>query len=222
MRKSYWIIVLIISILTPAGYTQEEDTEMVQVKKTDYREDLMFGLKAGVNHSNVYEMKGEEFRANSKLGIASGFFAAIPFGRYIGIQPEILLSQKGFKATGRLFGGNYDLIRTTTYIDVPIYLSLKPAKFITLLAGPQYSYLLKQTDKFKNGTTSIAQELEFENAPVRKSSLCFAGGADIKVDHFVIGGRAGWDMLNNNGDGTSPTPRYKNSWLQLSIGFLMY
>jgi hypothetical protein len=34
------------------------------------------------------------------------------------------------------------------------------------------------------------------------------------MNNIVIGARAGWDLLNNKGDGTSTTPRYKNMWYQ--------
>jgi hypothetical protein len=66
---------------------------------------------------------------------------------------------------------------------------------------------------------STAQMQEFENDNLRKNTLSLAGGIDINVRHSVIGLRAGWDITNNNGNGTSTTPRYKNTWLQATIGF---
>jgi hypothetical protein len=60
------------------------------------------------------------------------------------------------------------------------------------------------------------QEKEFEND---KSVLCFVAGIDITMDQFVLGARAGWDLQNNNGDGTSTNPRYKNVWYQATLGF---
>ena len=109
--------------------------------------------------------------------------------------------------------------RTTNYIDVPLFLAIKPVSFLTLLVGPQFSYLLKQKDVFANGATTILQENEFENENIRKNTLCFIGGVNINVSHLVIGARAGWDSMNNNGNGTSTTPRYKNTWLQATVGF---
>jgi hypothetical protein len=54
----------------------------------------------------VYDSQGEEFDADSKFGLAAGAFLQIPFGKYLGIQPEVLFSQKGFKRTGRMFGAS--------------------------------------------------------------------------------------------------------------------
>jgi hypothetical protein len=178
-----------------------------------------FGLKIGANYSNVYDSKGEEFDADAKFGLAVGAFLSIPIGEYLGIQPELLFSQKGFKATGRMLGSGYDLTRTTNYIDLPLLVALKPAKSVTLLAGPQFSYLLKQKDVFTSPTTNFQQEEEFENDNIRRNTLCFIGGIDFNFENTVIGARAGWDLSNNNGDGTSSTPRYKNAWLQATIGF---
>lgn len=189
---------------------------------TDVRAKLMFGLKAGVNYSNVYDTQGEAFRANPKLGFAGGAFLAIPLGTYFGIQPEVLYSQKGFQATGNILGSSYNLTRTSSYVDFPLLFAFKPSEFITILAGPQYSYLVKQKDEFKNESTSIAQETEFGNENVRKNTLCFTGGLDLTMKHIVLGARAGWDVQNNNGDGSSTTPRYKNMWYQATIGYRFY
>lgn len=180
------------------------------------------GLKVGTNYSNVYDSKGEDFEADAKFGLAAGAFVSIPFGRYLGIQPEVLFSQKGFKGTGTMFGSSYDLIRTTNYIDIPLLVALKPISSITLLAGPQFSFLMKQTDKFSNASSNLQRETEFNNDNIRKNTLCFIGGFDLNFDHTVIGLRAGWDLSNNNGNGTSSTPRYKNVWGQLTLGYRFY
>lgn len=206
-------IILIATAITLFGVIKAQENS------TDFREKFFFGLKAGANYSNVYDAQGEAFRANPKLGLAAGVFLAIPIGKYLGVQPEVLYSQKGFQATGIILGETYDFTRTTSYLDVPLLFAFKPSEFFTLLAGPQYSYLLNQKDVFANATTSIAQETEFVNDNVRKNTLCFLGGADITVKHIVIGARAGWDFQNNNGDGTSTTPRYKNVWYQATLGY---
>jgi hypothetical protein len=186
------------------------------------QEQAAFGLKVGANYSNVYDSKGEDFEADGKFGLAAGAFLSIPFGKYIGIQPEVLFSQKGFKSTGTLFGAPYDLQRTTSYIDVPLLLAVKPIEAITFLAGPQFSFLLKQRDTFNSPTANYAQEEEFDNDNLRKNTVCFTGGIDINLDHTVIGLRTGWDLRNNNGDGASSTPRYKNVWAQATIGYRFY
>jgi hypothetical protein len=183
---------------------------------------IQFGVKAGANYSNVYDSQGEKFNADGKFGYATGIFLGIPLGELLGVQPEVMFSQKGFKATGKVLGTDYSLTRTTSYIDVPLFLAIKPLPVLTILIGPQYSYLLKQTDEFENSILNTEQNKEFNNDNLRKNTLSAAGGFDVNLSNFVISGRAGWDFQNNNGDGTKTTPRYKNAWVQATIGFRIY
>jgi len=186
---------------------------------TDNRNHLTLGLKAGVNFSNVYDTKGENFVADGKLGIAAGAFVVIPLGKVIGIQPEILYSQKGFKSSGTFIGTSYEMTRTTDFIDVPLLVSIKPVEYISILFGPQFSYLMKQKDEFTGGTLTATQEQEFDNKNLRKNILALTGGADFNIDHLVIGIRAGWDIKDNDGEGNSTSPRYKNMWYQATLGY---
>lgn len=186
---------------------------------TDLRASLQFGLKAGVDYSNVYDIQGENFMANAKLGFATGVFAAVPFGTFLGIQPELLLSQKGFQATGTILGSPYDLSRTTTYLDIPLFFAFKPINHLSVLLGPQFSYLLREKNVFTNTLTSAQQEKEFTNDNIRRFTLCYSGGVDLTYDRLVLSARVGWDVLNNKGDGTSFTPQYKNVWFQATMGF---
>lgn len=195
---------------------------MAQENGTDFREETQLGFKIGFNYSNVYDAQGENFEADPKFGLAMGAFLAIPLSKYFGLQPEILFSQKGFQATGSILGGNYSFTRTTNFIDIPLLFTVKPTSSLTIVGGPQYSYLLKQKDVFANGVTTIEQEKEFENDNIRKNILSFTLGGDINLDHIVIGARACWDVQNNNGDGTSTTPRYKNVWYQATIGYRFF
>lgn len=191
----------------------------VVAQDSDRREKLEFGIKAGLNVSNVWDSKGEEFKADPIAGFAAGAYLGIPIGKYIGIQPEALLSQKGFSASGTLFGSGYSFSRTTTYLDIPLQLQLKPVQFVTLLFGPQFSYLLNQKDEYTFGVTSTLQEQEFKNDNARKNILGFVAGGDIIYKFLVISGRVGWDFQTNVGDGITLTPRYKNRWVQATIGF---
>ncbi len=186
---------------------------------TDNRANLTFGLKAGANFSNVYDSQGENFVADGKIGFAGGAFVVIPLGKVFGIQPEVLYSQKGFKSSGTFLGTAYSMTRTTDFIDVPLLVSIKPVEYISILFGPQFSYLLKQTNDFTGGSLNATQQQEFENDDLRKNIFALTGGADINIDHLVIGLRAGWDVKNNVGSDNSTTPRYKNVWYQATLGY---
>ena len=167
----------------------------------------------------MYDTKGQDFQADAKFGLAAGAFVSIPIGTIIGIQPEVLFSQKGFKATGSVIGNRYEFTRTSNYIDVPLFVTFKPSEFVSLMAGPQYSFLTKQKDVFTNSFITTEQESNFNNDNIRKNTLCFVMGLDVNLQHVVLSARAGWDIQNNNGDGSSTEPRYKNVWYQATLGF---
>lgn len=194
-------------------------TMSAQLSGSNTSKQLHFGLKVGANVSNIYDSEGEEYDASAKVGLAGGAFLSIPLGAYLGIQPEVLFSQKGFVATSTILGADVTMTRTTNYIDVPLFLAIKPNEMLTLLVGPQYSFLTKQNDKFTNPIADFEVNEDFETDNIRKNTLCLVGGVDFNLSNFVIGARIGMDMFNNNGDGTTTTPRYKNVWAQATVGF---
>ena len=203
-------IILIVPILIiVANYIDAQERDLVH-----------FGLKIGANYSNVYDIKGQDFTANYKWGLAGGIFVSIPMGEYLGIRPELLYSEKGYESTGNFLGSGYKITHSSNFIDVPILLEIKPVKYITVVAGPQYSYLINQKNEFCSSLLTVQQQKDFDQTNIRKNILCFLGGLDFNISPAVIGLRAGWDFLNNNGDGTSTSPRYRNVWYQATIGIM--
>ena len=191
--------------------------------KDDNRDQFGFGLRAGVNISNVYDEQGEDFVANSKTGFYGGVFASIPVGGTLfGIQPEIIYSQKGFKGTGTFLGGSFDFERTTSYLDIPLQLQIKPSKFITFLVGPQFSYLLETKDDFNNGTITIVQQQEISNDNYKKGVIGIVAGVEANYKGMFVSARGGWDLSKSDPDGNTTTPRYKNQVIQLGVGYTFY
>ncbi len=185
----------------------------------NFRNKVVIGTRIGGNYSNVYNSSGEKFVANGKYGSAVGLFVAIPFSETFGLQPEIMYSQKGFKAMDTILDIPYQFTRNTEYIDIPLFITLKPSDFITILAGPQLSYLTKKTDVFTVSGTTVLQETVFKNEKARKNTLGLAGGLDFNFNHVVIGTRAAYDMQNNSADGASTIPKYRNMVYQATFGF---
>src|SRR6185295_17194680 len=105
----------------------------------DSRERIHLGAKAGINISSIYDTKGEDYSPEAKAGFAGGGFIAIPIGKYLGIQPELIFAQKGYTASASTEGFNYSYTRTTNHLEVPLLLQLKPVSFISIVGGPQFS-----------------------------------------------------------------------------------
>lgn len=211
MKKTGLILFTIIGL--GITVTAQESYEF------DRREKLTFGARVGLNLSNVWDSEGQDFDADAKLGFAGGVFAGIPIGKYIGVQPELIFSQKGFQASGILLGTAYSYEKTTSWIDVPLQFQMKPLPFLTILAGPQFSFRVSERNVYTYGNNSSAQQEEFENDNIRKNIFGISTGFDVNIYHVVVSGRACWDLQSNKGDGTSTTPRYRNQFVQLTIGF---
>ncbi len=209
MKKSIFLAVVYLSI----AYSATAQTET-----TDDREQMHIGIKAGINYSNVYDTESKDFTADGKVGFAGGVFLSIPIGKFIGVQPEVQYSQKGFTGKGTILGSAYTFTRSTDYIEVPILFMIKPIAPLALVLGPQFSFLTKRTDTFTNAIFTESQQQEFNNENVRKNILGVVVGADFTFTNILVGVRGTWDIQNNNGDGTSNTPRYKNAVLQATVG----
>ncbi len=211
MKKSLFLMAMGMLMFNIA---QAQDT----APSGDNRSNLALGVKLGFNYANVYDTQGQDFVADPKLGFVAGGFLSLPLGKLFAIQPEVLFSQKGFKGSGTLLGSPYSYTRTTNYLDVPILVALRPTENLSIVAGPQFSYLMNEKNEY-NGAINSQQEQAFSNDNIRKNTFCFTGGFDLTFSKLVLGARAGWDLKTNNGDGTSDTPRYKNYWYQVTLGF---
>jgi len=179
------------------------------------------GLKGGLSIATLVKTNDKSFTSTPLLGFNGGLVILLPLGRVIALQPEILYSQKGYKATGPGVLGDYDYHRYNNFLDIPLLLRINPSKDLGIVIGPQYSYLLTTHTKFNSGTTAYEQNVNNENNNIRKNIFGGVIGLDCNLSNNVyFYGRYTIDFKNNNGDGTSSTPAYKNQVIQLGLGLL--
>lgn len=209
MKKGYLLL-----LIAGAGFTSLAQEELDVVVERPYK--LTYGAKAGANLSGVWNSAGQDFSADTKYGFAGGIFLGIPLGRFLGLQPEAIYSQKGFTALGTLNGANYFLDKTNHFIDMPMQLQFKPFPFLTVLAGPQVSVLLLEDNVYILGESE--QKAAFDSDNRRICYLGAVAGIDLNFYRLVISGRAGWDFQNNRTSGRADTPSYRNQYLQVTLG----
>jgi hypothetical protein len=187
----------------------------------DERNTLQVGIKGGFNNSYLYDVKGQGFVDNSLLGPAFGGFVSIPICTYLGVQPEVLYSAKGYSGNGITTDGQaYSFVDRMNFLDVPVMLQLKPLPNLYLLGGAEYSYLLSHSYTFTRDLTSETTQQQFENDNIRHTVFGLIFGIDFNLTpNLTIGGRVAWDEQDNNGNGTSTLPRYRNFWEQFTLGF---
>jgi len=137
----------------------------ITVSATSFAQ-FRIGPKLG---ANIGKIDGKGFDEQYKLGYHLGAFAEIPLGKKFALQPEVLWNQinsdtvSGFKAIYQELG-NQDLKNPQlNYLSIPLLLTYKPAKVLSLQAGPQFGILLNKDktivqnggEAFKNGDFSL-------------------------------------------------------------------
>jgi hypothetical protein len=98
------------------------------------------GVKGGINIANVDVSESDlPDIIDSKTGFVGGAFVSFGLGSLFAIQPELLYSQKGFKASE----GSLEAQLGTNYIEIPVLLKaqfklamLRPAIYV----GPVVSF----------------------------------------------------------------------------------
>lgn len=88
--------------------------------------------------------------SRSRSGFYVGGAVDLPLGETISIEPGLTYTQRGYGLKGNLTINQLKIdalnARATaqmSYIDVPVLIKVKPAGGLTLFAGPQVSYLVK-------------------------------------------------------------------------------
>ncbi|MDD3004905.1 porin family protein [Flavobacterium sp.] len=211
LNKLFVIPAFAFTLLSATAVAQTTTTTS-EPYEMDAREELKVGIKAGINYSNVYSESGDGYVADGKVGFAGGVFVAIPLSKLVGIQPELLYSQKGFKTEGTFFDGKI----TSNHLDLPVHLQIKPSENISFLVGPQLSYLLSTKYEI-NGLSAIDEEdLEDEN---NRATLGISAGVDFTVQNFLISARGSWDLSKFNKDNSTSDINYKNQLFQITLGY---
>jgi len=214
MKKIFKTSLLLFAMaVSTTGFAQDDTT----TSSTDTRENFKFGVKAGINLSNVYDEEGDDFVADGKVGFAGGVFFSIPLGKFVGIQPEVLYSEKGFKAEGSILGIEYDFTRKTSHLDIPVHFQIKPTENLSILVGPQFSYLLKTENDFGDVSAEMEEDIDEDN--YKRGVIGLSAGIDFNVENFVISARGAWDLSKTDTDGDESEMRYKNQVIQFTVGY---
>lgn len=155
-----------------------------------------YGVKAGWNYSQI---KGSGISADAQQGIHAGLYGNFSLA-IVAIQPEILYSQKGYKVSGA------NDVRMN-YIDVPVIVKLKLIPFISIDAGPQFSYLINTKELSDLNTLPAIPSYD-------KSQFDGVVGLSTKV--WRVGASARYIFGLQELESTNKT---KNSMIQLSLQF---
>ena len=170
------------------------------------------GIKGGANLSKVV---GKSFSDEFKWGYQLGGFSEINFSKKFGIEPEVLFTQTNTQTSSQ-FSDIYHVSLSDlkdvklNYLTIPVLLSYKPSKLLSLQAGPQFGVLLNQ-DKtlLQNGEEAF-----------KHGDLALLAGVQLNIGAFKIYGRYSWGIANINN--IDDQDNWKNQAVQLGLGFRIF
>jgi len=192
----------------------------LQAQTTTASNPIRFGLRAGVNLSNMIKSSDNDVTTGSKTGFNAAALVNIPIASVFSIQPEVQFSQKGYKESGTALGAPYEYKRTTNFIEVPLLAKITPVAGFGIVVGPQFSFLASTKTKFTVANATHESIVEEDNDNLRKNVLGGVIGLEAGTKNFVASLRYNIDFQNNNGDGSSTTPAYKNQVISLGLGIM--
>lgn len=180
-----------------------------------------FGIKGGVNFSNIIKTNDRNFDTQFKPGLNAGIFVDIPVVEGLAFSPELMFSQKGYKNTGTsLLGSATEYSVTTNFIEIPILAKISAGDKLSIYVGPQVSFLASTKEKFTRGDATYQNTIRAENENLKKSLVGGVLGLGVGLtDQLSLQGRYALDFQKNNENGSTETPIYKNQVIQTSLAY---
>jgi hypothetical protein len=178
---------------------------------------INFGIKGGLDLSNITKTNDPNFTTSLKVGFNAGVLLDIHLIGPLSFEPELLYAQKGYSAVTRY--GEFN--QRTNFIDAPLLAKIKLAPAFSVVIGPQVSFLLSTTNTYDNGfSTIVQQQYENDSNKFKKSLIDGVVGFSFALSKNVdLDLRYTLDLQQDNQDGTSQTPAYRNQVFQAGIAF---
>jgi Outer membrane protein beta-barrel domain len=198
---------------------------------------VKFGVQAGANIANwqgdalkslnnVVDLTNGFIDTKSKTGFHIGGFASIPIADKFSFEPGVQYSQKGYAMKGDLkidalkfLGANTSAKVEAHYIDIPFVVRAEVAKGLSIYAGPQISYLVKNNLHVNAdvlGISLLNRRLDLTDNSNRMD-IGIAGGVGYKFGNG-LNINAGYDYGLSKLDKNSNFKAY-NRVIKLSVGF---
>ena len=173
---------------------------------------IRLGVKAG---ANLNKISGQSFNDGFDLSYHAGAFLELDLNKIWGIQPELLWSE----TTGK--PSSFKTVYATTsinptldaakqikldYLSIPVLLRVNVTSLFSLLAGPQYSILIKKDNTLlQNGQSAF-----------KNGDFAMVAGAQINLKTLRIYGRYNIGLQNIND--IDNKDKWTSQQIQLGLG----
>jgi opacity protein-like surface antigen len=198
---------------------------------------ITYGVQAGASIANwkgdalqsltkVVDLTRGFINTKSKTGFTAGVYANIPISDKFSFEPGLQYTQKGYTLQGDLkidalkfLGTNATAKVEAQYIDVPLIIKAEVVKGLSIYAGPQFSYLVKNNLHVNAGLLGISlynNKIDLTNN-FNRVDIGLAGGIGYQLNNG-INIRAGYDYGLSKLDKNNNVKAY-NRVVKLSVGF---
>jgi hypothetical protein len=206
------ILVAAFALVSPAAQAQSDDLS------------VRFGIKGGLNISQLYVDQPDVQDENAKLGLHAGVFMKAPISDFFAIQPELLYSNQGSKVKyngSSLLGIQSGEVRfNLNYIQLPILASITAGP-LSFQAGPYVSYLASANVKDLKQDLTTGSQRDLDKSDFKSFDYGLAGGLALDVQGFQLGARYNYGLTNIGSSDFAGrlTNDSKNSVIQFFVGF---
>jgi hypothetical protein len=170
------------------------------------------GIKGG---ANVDKIAGKSFEEEFRHGYNLGAFAEINFNKKWGIQPEVLWNQTNTRTSSdfnEIYPHGISDVQNVklNYLSIPILLTYRPIKPLSLMAGPQVGILIDQDRTLlQNGGDAF-----------KKGDFSMVAGAQLNIAAFKVGAR--YQVGLNNINDIDNKDKWKSQGFQAYVGFRLF
>jgi hypothetical protein len=178
-------------------------------------QDVKFGSKAGVNFASITGDDTDDLDGRTAFHL--GVVAEIPISEKFSFQPELLYSAQGASQKNSFDEFNYEAEINLDYLNLPLMAKYYVAEGFSLEAGPQVGFLMSAKAKVSGGGESEEEDIKDS---VKGINFGVNFGVGYKLDSGLnFGARYNLGLSNDNDDSEFPDDTYKNSVIQLSVGY---
>ncbi len=176
-----------------------------------------FGVKGGANISTISKERSWD-DTNAKLGYYVGLYMHAPVNSILSIQPEVLYNNLGVKYDN---SKRYHTLGLD-YISAPIMFQFEPIPKFYVEAGPQFSFLIGNSDRDKTDDVVTIKKYR-NNSNYNSFDLSGAVGLGFRFNNITLGARylVGFTDIKRSGSTTwsNDNKQLRNNALQIGLQY---
>ena len=197
-------------------------TIIVIVSTSSFGQSISTGVKVGLNSATT---GGSDASGQSITSFNAGVFATFDVAGLLALQPELLYTMKGYKASypvldvlGPIPFGSGNLTAKISYLEIPVLFKLNTSSLRmirpNIFAGPEVAF--KLSSKATSGSPSSEQDLQNINST--DFGIIVGAGVNINLPITTLMVDIRYDIGMRDLNSSSNPPDIKNRVLSLNAG----